>query len=51
MLTHANGAKFVKDECKRNPAVAVRNMPNNLSLDTMAKLVGLKVLEVAGRIR
>ena len=45
VLTHVNGAKFVEDECKKNPAVAVRTMPNNLNLDTMAKLVGLNILE------
>lgn len=45
VLSHVNGAKFVKDECKRNPAVAVRTMPNKLNLDVMAAVAGLKILE------
>jgi SAM-dependent methyltransferase len=44
VLSHVNGAKFVKDECQKNPGVAIRNMPNNLNLETMAVQFGLRVL-------
>jgi SAM-dependent methyltransferase len=45
VLSHVNGAKFVKDECKKNPSVAVRTMPNNRNLEVMAAVAGLKILE------
>jgi SAM-dependent methyltransferase len=44
ILSHVNGSDFVKDECKKNPGIAVRSMPNNISLDIMAHDLGLKIL-------
>jgi 2-polyprenyl-3-methyl-5-hydroxy-6-metoxy-1,4-benzoquinol methylase len=44
VLAHVNGAKFVRDECLKNPAVAVRNMPNNVNLSTMADMLGLRLV-------
>lgn len=45
VLSHVNGGKFVQDECRQNPLVAVRGMPNNLNLATMAELAGLVILD------
>lgn len=45
ILSHVNGAKFVKDECKKNAGVAVRTMPNRVNLEVMAAVAGLKVIE------
>ena len=45
VIAHVNGAKFVKTECQKNPSLAVRNMPSKVNLETMATLVGLKVLD------
>ena len=44
VLSHVNGAEFVKDECKKNPGIAVRSMPNNVSLDIIAHDLRLKVI-------
>lgn len=45
VLSHVNGGKFVKEECMSNPFVAVRNMPNNISLISMAEMMGYQVLD------
>jgi SAM-dependent methyltransferase len=45
VLCHVNGAKFVQEECLTNPSVAVRTMPNVVSLQNMAELLGMKVLD------
>ena len=47
VLSHINGGKFVTDECKKNPMLAVRNMPNNVNINTMATILGLKVIDKA----
>ena len=44
VLSHVQGAKFVKDECRTSQGVAVRNMPNKVSLEDYAKLMNMKVL-------
>jgi len=44
VLSHVNGANFVKDECQKNPGIAVRSMPNNISLDIIAHDIGLTVI-------
>lgn len=38
VIAHVNGAKFVRQECKKNPSVAARYMPNTLNIETMATL-------------
>ena len=47
VLSHINVGKFVTDECKKNPMLAVRNMPNNININTMATILGLKVMDKA----
>jgi len=44
IISHVNGAYFVKDECQKNPGVAVRTMPNKISLEMMADVMGMKVI-------
>jgi len=45
ILSHVNGGIFVADECKKNPSLAVRNMPNKVNLNTMAQLLGLTIAD------
>lgn len=45
VLCHVNGAKFVQEECLSNPSVAVRTMPNQVSLQNMAELLEMRVLD------
>jgi SAM-dependent methyltransferase len=44
VLSHVQGAKFVRDECRTSQGVAVRNMPNRISLEDYAKLMGMRVV-------
>lgn len=44
VLSHVNGAKFVKDECRNSMGVAVRSMPSASSLETYGGLLGMKVV-------
>ena len=44
VLSHVNNAKFVKGECRSSMGVAVRNMPNKVSLENYAYNLGMKVL-------
>lgn len=44
VLSHVQGAKFVRDECRTSQGVAVRNMPNGISLEDYAKLMGMRVV-------
>jgi hypothetical protein len=47
VLSHLNGGKFVTDDCKKNPMIAVRNIPNNVHINTMTTIRGLKVVDKA----
>lgn len=45
ILSHVQGGDFVKDECRKNPSIAVRNMPNKISLNMLADELGLRLLQ------
>ena len=47
VLSHLNGGKCITDDCKKNPMLAVRNMPNNVNINTMTTIRGLKVIDKA----
>lgn len=44
LLAHVEGSKFVQQECRSNPKVAVRAMPNIASLQQYANLFNLNIL-------
>ena len=44
VLSHVQGNKFVKDECRTSQGVAVRNMPNKVSLEDYAKILNMRVV-------
>jgi len=45
VISHVNGSTFVKEECIKNPGVAVRNMPNKTSLQIIADTLEMNLLE------
>jgi len=46
VLSHVQGGNFVKDECRRNPSIAIRIMPNDrISLLMMADELGMRLVE------
>jgi SAM-dependent methyltransferase len=44
VLSHVNGAKFVKEECRTSMGVACRSMPNTVSLENYAGLLGMEAV-------
>jgi trans-aconitate methyltransferase len=44
VLAHVEGSKFVQQECRSNPKVAVRTMPNSASLQQYANFFKLDIL-------
>mmetsp|Transcript_20412 Transcript_20412/g.38352 ORF Transcript_20412/g.38352 Transcript_20412/m.38352 type:complete len:141 (-) Transcript_20412:215-637(-) len=44
VLSHVEGAKFVKEECRTSMGAAAREMPNNVSLQDYAYELGMNVV-------
>ncbi len=44
VMSHVNGAKFVREECQTSMGVAVRKMPNKVSLEDYAYNLNMKVV-------
>ena len=44
VLSHVRGERFVKEECQKNPSLAVRKMPNRMDLLLTADQLGMRVL-------